>query len=134
MIVVKFKDRRSFGEEAIATGIVSLDALFSRFGVSDMKQVLKESALKAGIDRTIAIESIYNPKFSSHTDAADVARAFSRNPHIEYTEPKRICLFFDIPNDPQYNIMSQFPHVQAPVVLPRCKPLRTVRSLFMKIH
>ncbi|MCP4429440.1 MAG: S8 family serine peptidase [Gammaproteobacteria bacterium] len=114
MIVVKFKDCVSFGERATATGITSVDALFSRFGVYEMKQVLKESALKPGIDRTVAVESIYNLKFNSNADAADVARTFSRNPHIEYAEPKRLCRFFDIPNDPQYNIMSQFPHVQAP--------------------
>jgi hypothetical protein len=114
MIVVKFKNRMSFGEAAAATGINSLDALCSRFGVYEMKQVLKESALKPDIDRTIAIESIYNVKFNSNTEAVNVARAFSQNPHVKYAEPKRLCRFFDIPNDPLYNIMTQFPHVQAP--------------------
>lgn len=114
VIVVKFKERRSFGEEAAATGIASIDALLNRYRVTVMKQFVKESFIRPGIDRSTAVESIYNVFYAGNASAPEVARAFAGDPHVEYAEPKYLYEISDIPNDALYSSMPQFPHVQAP--------------------
>lgn len=114
VVVVKFKDRRSFGEEASATGLPSLDGLLNRYRVTVMKQFVKESFIRPEIDRSVAMESIYNVFYSAEASALEVARAFASDPHVEYAEPKYLYEINDIPNDALYSSMPQFPHVQAP--------------------
>lgn len=45
-IVVKFKDRLHLAKSALSTGITSVDALFSEYGITDMQPVLKTRAMK----------------------------------------------------------------------------------------
>jgi hypothetical protein len=114
VVVVKFKNRLSFGEETVSTGIPTVDRLFNRYGVSVMKQFVKESFIRKDIDRSVAIESIYNVYYTGTASPVEVAEALSRDDNIEYAEPKYIYPLNDIPNDPFYASMTQFPQVQAP--------------------
>ncbi len=114
VVAVKFKDRRSFGEEAVATGIASIDALLNRYRATVMKQFVKESFIRPDIDRSVAMESIYNVFYAGNASALEVARAFAGDPNVEYAEPRYVYEISDIPNDALYASMPQFAHVQAP--------------------
>lgn len=114
VVVVKFKSRASFGEEAVSTGIASIDHLFNRYNVTIMKQFFDGSLLRPNMDRSVAIESIYNVFFSGEASPLEVAQALNKDPNIEYAEPKYVYSLNDIPNDALYSSMTQFPHIQAP--------------------
>ncbi len=113
MLVVKFKNRMSFGEKASGTGISSVDAIFRRYDVTEMRQFVKASFIRKDIDNSVAMESIYNLTFRGDHSPLEVAQALSSDPNVAYAEPKYIAYIDDAPNDTLYSAMSQFARVQA---------------------
>ncbi|MEL6820154.1 MAG: S8 family serine peptidase [Calditrichota bacterium] len=114
VIVVKFADGITAGDQAISSGIVSVDAVFREYGVSQMNRLIKESSIRSDIRRDVGIESIYNVYFEPAFDAKDFAASLANNDFIEYAEPKFLYPLNDTPNDGLYSSMTQFGHVGAP--------------------
>jgi len=113
-IVVKFKSQHSIPKSGSTTGIESVDSQLSQFGVTEIEPVLKSSTQKKSINGRASIENIYNIKLNGEIDPKVAAQMLSQDTNVEYAEVKWMHKFAAIPNDPQYYLMTQFPHVQAP--------------------
>lgn len=71
------------------TGILSLDALNTKYGVQAMIPVFPgleedETAVKAGLSR------VFKLVVSKDIDVQSMAREYANDPHIEYAEPVHI--------------------------------------------
>ncbi len=57
VIVVKFADGITAGDQAISSGIVSVDAVIREYGVSQMNRLVKESSIRSEFSRAGGIVS-----------------------------------------------------------------------------
>ncbi|MGH1362104.1 MAG: S8 family serine peptidase [Calditrichia bacterium] len=114
VITLKFAHGINLGDEATASGLTDVDALFQQHGVTHLRHLVKESFVRSDIRRNVGIESIYNVYFEPTFDALQFAEALSRSENILYAEPKFLYPLTATPNDALYGQMTQFNHVGAP--------------------
>ncbi|HEX9654072.1 MAG TPA: hypothetical protein VGA99_10195, partial [bacterium] len=101
-IVIKFKDRQSFGPRLAKTGDASFNNLLKVHGISQLEQVWKgKSKLQKG-PSAIALESIYYANFTGNESPAKVAAAFRTHPAVQYAEPLYLHWLDVTPNDPSF--------------------------------
>jgi serine protease len=113
LIIVKFKENMSGASSAALRSIPSIEAKTAKYQGYTLDQAFpflqnSRAAESANLNR------IFYFRYTSSKSPAEVAEDFSRDPNVEYAEPKYIYPLLDTPNDAQYAAMTQFPHVQAP--------------------
>ncbi len=113
IVVIKLRNGMHVGEQASATGFPALDNQLQGIGLEAIRQVLPGSHKSAKLNRSVAIESIYNITYSKDISPLLVAEMLRQLPEIEYAEAKRIHYPDAIPNDPEYSNMAQFSQVMA---------------------
>ena len=113
IVVLKLRDRVHVGTEAVTTGFPALDKQLQSIGATRLSQVLPGSHQSEKINRQVAIESIYNVRYSKEISPLLVAEALRHLPEVEYAEAKRFHYPQAIPNDPDYTNMAQFTQVMA---------------------
>lgn len=89
-IIVKFKP--SLGLTSITkmtkgkpSGIPSIDRLVKRYQIQQIEQLFRSSKPPKDPNQ-VDLSRIYKIKFSPKFDPEEVARAFSKNPYVEYAQ------------------------------------------------
>ncbi len=109
LIVVKFKSPLS--DHSPAATVLS-DHLVNRYSIQRVEPAfpfLQQTAHK----KAVSLSRIYYLHYNSTQDPETLAGEIASDPSIEYAEPKYIYPLLEIPNDPQYPNMTQFPFIQA---------------------
>ena len=109
LIVVKFKSH--FFDHSTAVQFLP-DQIITRYSINRIEQAfpfLQQASLK----KAASLSRIYYLHYSSNQAPEIVAREVASDPAIEYAEPKYIYPLLEIPNDPYYPNMTQFPFIQA---------------------
>ncbi len=109
LVIVKYKS--SFSINSISHSFLQ-ERLINRYQIYQIEQAfpfLQHTAQK----KAESLSRIYYLHYSSSQDPVTVAREIAGEPSIEYAEPKYIYPLLEIPNDPQYPAMTQFPFIQA---------------------
>jgi serine protease len=109
IIIVKFKSQNLFN--STTTPVLS-EGIINHFQINMIEQVFP-FLNKTTLEKTESLSRIYYLHYSSNYDPIQAAAEISRDPAVEYAEPKYLYPLLDIPNDPQYSIMTQFPFIQA---------------------
>jgi subtilisin family serine protease len=108
MIVVKLKEPSLRPAE----GQLSLDRLEQQHQVYSVEPAFSFIQSTKKVDR-VGLNRIYYYRYADGSDPVVVAEEFHQDLNVEVAEPKYIYPLNDVPNDPQYGVMSQFPQVQA---------------------
>lgn len=117
-IIIKFKPEAGkispeLAKGLVSVGISSVDVLFNRVGATQIKKIFEHK--KTPANRSLPdLSRIYALKVPMETDVKAIARELSRNPNIEYAEPRHIYQLFDVPNDSLYPQQWYLPKVEAP--------------------
>ena len=102
----------------IVTGPDSLDSLHKKYGVRDMRRIVRKRI--QGISSTIkkkrskkmtpqaekkfeSLSRIYRAKLKQGTDVLKAVADYQKNPNVEYAEPNYIYHITSTPNDPYFN-------------------------------
>ncbi len=112
MIIIKFKNHISASFNGPVTSLPSIDARITRYQGYRLEPAfdyLKNIPVE-GLDRLAGIHYFY---YHSGHRPAEVAADFAADPAVTYAEPKYIYPLLEIPNDPQYSAMTQFPFMRA---------------------
>ena len=113
IIIVKMHENIPVQGGALMKGMPSLEHKISKHGVYAVEKTLpfleysKDEAARP-------LRRIYTFSYSSGEDPHLVAQAFSVDPNVEYAEPKYLVYISSIPDDPEYDGMTQLARVQAP--------------------
>jgi len=116
-LIIKFKQET--GEvlpthvTALASvGISSIDAIFNRVGVTQIKKVFKNK--QPPVNKALPdLTRIYYLKLSLNADIPSIAKELSQNPNVEYAEPRYIYEMYDVPDDPLYSDQWYLPKINA---------------------
>jgi serine protease len=111
-IVLKFKNSPGTLDKKSSNIYSLLENKLSKYqGVSLQKTFpnLNKIALK----KVEFLDNIYYLSYQNGENPKQVAAAFAEDPNIEYAEPLYIYPLLDIPNDPNYINMTQFPQIEA---------------------
>jgi serine protease len=112
VIVIKFKENAAELNSTLSKESTLFNKNSQRFQISAMEPVFP--FLSAPIDdKKFHLKNIYYLKFNQQENPVKVAEAFSADPEVEYAEPKYVYPLLEIPNDPEYSSMTQFPFVRA---------------------
>jgi serine protease len=109
IIIVKFKSQSPFNSTNPA---VLSKGIMDRFQIYRIEQTFP-FLNKNTLENNGSLNRIYYLHYSSNYDPIQAAAEISRDPALEYAEPKYLYPLLDIPNDPQYSTMTQFPFIQA---------------------
>ncbi|MFQ5708834.1 MAG: S8 family serine peptidase [bacterium] len=113
VIVVKFKDRKRFTNKSGATGLATVDKLFSSYNVYELEPVVRDDQLLSSLPPSSTVGSICYVYYSGDAAAPGVAQAFARDANVEYAEPKYVYRLFDTPNDPRFGEQTHLDVVSA---------------------
>ena len=112
-IIVKYKSDVIFQisipeKRVIQTGFSSLDTLFNKYKVSEMKKVFPNVRDDKGL-----LSQVYKHKISCDNDIFTVLNEFKNNPYVEFAEPNYLAYTTFIPNDPRYHEQWAHQNTQA---------------------
>lgn len=109
LVIVKYKSQ--FPTNSLGSSFLQ-EQLINRYQIYQIEQAfpfLQQTAHK----KAESLLRVYYLHYSSNQEPIAVAREIASEPSIEYAEPKYIYPLLEIPNDPQYPNMTQFPFIQA---------------------
>ena len=95
-----------------SVGIPSVDIIFNKVGVTQIKKVFKQKQLP--VNKALPnLTQIYYLSLSLDADIESVARELSQNANVEYAEPRYIYELYDVPDDPLYSDQWYLPIINA---------------------
>lgn len=107
IIVIKFAQPLTHKATRSASGLPQIDALFSRYGVEQLRPVAPPSRAQQKVGAT-NLSRIYTLRYSIDEDALQVARAFDEQSDIEYAEPLFVYELAYTPNDPLLSVQASY--------------------------
>lgn len=111
-IIIKFKNSPSTLGKKFSNIYSSFEQKMSKYqGVSLQKAF--PSLDKFSLKKVESLNKIYHLSYQNGEDPRRVAADFAKDPNIEYAEPIYIYPLLEIPNDPNYNNMTQFLQIEA---------------------
>jgi subtilisin family serine protease len=112
MVIVKFKNPITLQNGSLSTGIPSIDQLIVQTGISEIEQCFP-NLVNSPLRMASEMIRIYYFRFDTGADPEEVADVFTRDPNIEYAEPKSIPKLDVTPDDPSFSSMNYFSRIQA---------------------
>ena len=109
VIIVKFKSQYP---NNFTTAPILSESITNRFQIYQIEQTFP-FLNPTSLEKAESLERIYYLHYSGQQDPIQAAKEVASDPALEYAEPKYIYQLLDIPNDPQYINMTQFPFIQA---------------------
>lgn len=111
-IILKFKNSRSTLSRKSSNIYSLFEQKMSKYqGVSLQKTF--PSLDKISLKKVESLDNIYYFSYQNEEDPRRVAADLAEDPNIEYAEPLYIYPLLEIPNDPNYNNMTQFLQIEA---------------------
>ena len=112
MIILKFKESVAQSQSVSVFSLPGVEAKMARYEGYRMDSAFPFLKTITPLERT-DLEGIYYFYYNNGDHPEEVARDFASDPDIAYAEPKYVYTLYDIPNDPYYSSMVEFPYVQA---------------------
>lgn len=107
-ILVKFRPNAQAAARITGTRthLATVDALAKNYGVTRFQALsqIKHSSL----------DGVYSVRFPETQDVQEVARAFAKDPNVEYAEPNAILHALFTPDDPQFSNQWNFDLLNIP--------------------
>lgn len=116
-VIIKFKpfaqpSLKKSTEGTAQVGITSLDQVFQKHRSTEIKRMFPHDAPQHN-SQEIDFTRHYDFFYSSGEDAMSVAREISRDPSVEYAEPRYIYRVQFTPNDSLYSFQVHLKKIQA---------------------
>ncbi|MFQ5605004.1 MAG: S8 family serine peptidase [bacterium] len=112
-IVIKFKEGRTFGKTAFATGLATFDQLLRIQKITQLQQVYRPRHVLAKIKSSRSLASLYYAYFTGSQPPQAVAQALRQHPAVEYAEPLYRHRLTATPNDTLFSQQTFYAVIQA---------------------
>ena len=114
--MVKIKSRemlQSLSKGTTITGLASLDARLSKFGVISVEKAFRHQPIPLN-SNIPDISHILKVRIPERLSTVMVARELERDSNLEYAEPVYVRRLLEVPNDPRYSEQHYLPQIHAP--------------------